>query len=123
MELGDGFTVITGPNGSGKSVFLESIAFGLGVPLSSLRVREASELCSSSLKASRVQVTLTFEQSTTDTMVVGCSIIEGSRIYYINKVKVKKQIFVDKLSKVLGFGHHSITWNIGQKAVQNIVSC
>lgn len=53
---------------------------------------------------------------------MGSSIVEGVRYYLVNSSKSKKFLFLQKLHEVLGFSNHPVSWNIGQRAVQDIVS-
>ncbi len=121
IPISTGFTVITGPNGSGKSCVLESVAFGLGENLNRLRVTNLREISGNNDIEKRVQVILTFICESADTVRVGSSIIDGSRIYTINNAKVQKKKFLQIIKETLKFGDNSSSWHIGQKAVHDIV--
>ena len=121
QEIDSGFTVITGPNGCGKSCILESIGFGLGATPAELRVNNLSELSGNSRAGQRIRVTLNFKNGA-KTMTVGSSFVEGARLYLVNNIKTTKKKFSQTLTDTLGFSNDSISWNISQRAVDDIVS-
>ena len=121
VVLTPGFTVITGPNGSGKSCLLESIGFGLGASPSELRVNNLTELCGKKSEGKRIKVLLKFTNGTIF-ISIGSAYVEGTRQYLIGNNKVTKMKFSQIMTETLGFSKDSISWNISQRAVQDIVS-
>ena len=121
QEIDSGFTVLTGPNGCGKSCILESIGFGLGASPAELRVNNLSELAGNSRTGQRIRVALNFKKGSR-TIVVGSSFVEGARLYLVNNIKTTKKKFSETLTDTLGFSSDSISWNISQRAVDDIVS-
>lgn len=119
--MSPGFSVITGPNGSGKSCLLESIGFGLGASPAELRVTNLSELCGNACPGQRVRVNLKFSNGSI-CLMIGSSLVDGVRLYLVANSKVTKMKFTHTLTETLGFSKDSISWNISQRAVQDIVS-
>jgi hypothetical protein len=54
-------------------------------------------------------------------VTVGSSISEGQRNYLMNTTKVSKLKFMQVLIDTLGFPKDSVSWNISQRAVHDIV--
>jgi chromosome segregation ATPase len=106
---------------AGKSCFLESVGFGLGASAAELRVNNLSELCGKNSTGQRTRVVLKFIKGSVS-MTIGSTIIDGTRLYLINSNKVTKIKFCQSLTDTLGFSKDSISWNISQRAVQEIVS-
>ena len=121
LKVEPGFTVITGPNGCGKSCFLESIGFGLGASSAELRVSTLAELCGHDRPGQQVRVILKFTNGRT-VMSVGSAVVDRTRLYLVGNAKVTKIKFIQTLTETLGFSKDSISWNISQRAVQDIVS-
>ena len=120
VDIKPGFTVIAGQNGSGKSCLLESIGFGLGASPAELRVSQLGELCGNDSPGQRVRVVLKFISGSA-CVTIGSSLVDGSRLYLIGNTKVTKIKFSQTLTETLGFAKDSISWNISQRAVQDIV--
>jgi chromosome segregation ATPase len=106
---------------AGKSCFLEGVGFGLGASAAELRVNNLSELCGKNCTGQRVKVVLKFIKGSLS-LTVGSSIVDGTRLYFIDNSKVTKIKFSQSLTDTLGFSKDSISWNISQRAVQEIVS-
>lgn len=121
LKIEPGFTVITGPNGCGKSCFLESIGFGLGASSAELRVSNLAELSCNDRPGQQVRVILKFTNGKT-AVTVGSAVVDRTRLYLVGNAKVTKTKFSQTLTETLGFSNDSISWNISQRAVQDIVS-
>ena len=121
VMMSPGFSVITGPNGSGKSCLLEGISFGLGACSAELRVSNLSELCGNDRPGQRIRVNLKFSNGLVS-LTIGSSLVDSIRLYLVGNSKVTKTKFTQTLTETLGFFKESISWNISQRAVQDIVS-
>lgn len=99
---------------------LISISFGLGLPSKYMRVVDLSELCGISDPGARVLVELKFFRGS-QTLSVGSLLNDGQRLYRINNTNVPKHKFMATLKDTFLFPRHAVSWNIGQRAVQDIV--
>ena len=145
FEVQRGFTILTGANGSGKSNILEAIskyvgsivcvqsftlindarldllyeAFGLGETPQNLRVSSMEELHHGSGKTI---VELTFKsQKDGIAAVIGSSIIDKQRNYFVASKKVTKRIFEHYVRTNLGFSNERSCYNIKQHAAQKLI--
>lgn len=67
-------------------------------------------------------VMLTFHSNMNSSIVIGSGIVQGHRQYYIGNTVTTKEKFMTVVHEKIGFGKECSSWNIGQYAVQDIVS-
>ena len=88
--------------------------------MSELRCSNLAGIGGASNGKDRTVVSLTFTKGTAEA-VVGSSIVDGHRLYTISNVKVTKTKFSQFIVDKFGFAKESVSWNISQRAVQDIV--
>jgi chromosome segregation ATPase len=124
---------------SGKSNILEALSFGLGEKLTNLRVSSIKEISAPHCEGNRTQVDLHFEKCKCGTkMIISSAIKDGARLFFVNKAKVTKKMWVvfcasfesalttsfrfdTVLNRDLGFAQERSCFNIRQRAAQQIV--
>ena len=118
------FVLFTGFNGVGKSCILEAMAFGLGIELDELRVKDINGFVPQGFTATKnrtfCNLTFTDVKPESSEVVIGSYIDDKTRCYSLNHKKISKNEF-DNYLKSLNI-YRSSGYYISQNQIHSIMA-